>query len=269
MTTQFLEHQNGRLAYDDAGSGPLVMCVPSMGDLRSEYRFLIPQLVAAGYRAVSLDVRGHGESSTDWPDFSVAAIGSDILALIRHLNGGPAVLVGTSMAAGAGVWAAAEAPDLISGLVLIDPFVRGESTLSSRLMFGTLFARPWGPSMWLKYYATLYPTQKPADFAEYSAALRANLKSPGRMEALQRMLNVSKAASEQRLPRVTAPVTVLMGSKDRDFKDPEGEAKWVANSLRGTYTMIENAGHYPHAEMPEITGPIILSALRAFYENKN
>jgi pimeloyl-ACP methyl ester carboxylesterase len=240
-----------------------------MGDLRSEYRFLIPQLVAAGYRAVSLDVRGHGESSIDWPDFSVAGIGDDILALIRHLNGGRAVIVGASMAAGAGVWAAAEAPELISGLVLIDPFVRGESTLSGRLMFGALFARPWGPAMWLKYYATLYPTRKPSDFAEYSAALRANLKSPGRMEALQRMLNASKAASERRLLQVTAPVTVLMGSKDRDFKDPEGEAKWVANSLRGTYTMIENAGHYPHAEMPEITGPIILSVLKVFDENKN
>jgi pimeloyl-ACP methyl ester carboxylesterase len=262
MATQFFQHQNGRLAYDDAGSGPLVICVPSMGDVRGEYRFLAPQLVAAGYRAISLDVRGHGESSTDWSDFSVAAIGSDILALLRHLNAEAAFVIGTSMAAGAAVWAAAEAPDLIRGLVLIDPFVRGGGDLASRLMYGALFARPWGPSMWLKYYATLYPTRKPADFAEYSTALRANLTAPGRMEALHHMLAASKLASEQRLPRVTAPVTVLMGSKDRDFKDPEAEAKWVANSLRGTYQMIENAGHYPHAEMPDIAGPIILAALK-------
>ncbi|HZY41906.1 MAG TPA: alpha/beta hydrolase, partial [Anaerolineae bacterium] len=202
-------------------------------------------------------------------DFSVAGIGSDILALILHLNAGPATIIGTSMAGGAAVWAAAEAPTLISGLVLVDPFVRGEGTWTSQLMYATLFARPWGPSMWLKYYSTLYPTQKPADFATYSAALLSNLKSRGRMEALHQMLKASKAASEQRLPRVTAPVVVLMGSKDRDFKDPEGEAKWVANSLRGTYTLIENAGHYPHAEMPEITGPIILSALKAFHEKQN
>ena len=167
------------------------------------------------------------------------------------------------------MWAAAEAPALISGLVLVDPFVHGEGTWTSQLMYATLFARPWGPSMWLKYYSTLYPTRKPADFAEYSAALHANLKAPGRMEALQHMLKASKAASEQRLPRVAAPAVVLMGSKDRDFKDPEGEAKWVANSLRGTYILIENAGHYPHVEMPEITGPIILSALKTFHENKN
>jgi pimeloyl-ACP methyl ester carboxylesterase len=269
MSTHYLEHQGGKLAYDDAGSGPLVICVPSMGDLRGEYRFLIPQLVAAGYRAISLDVRGHGESSTDWPDFSVAGIGSDILALIRHLNAGPAIIIGTSMAAGAGVWAAAEAPTLISGLVLIGPFVRGDGDRALQLMFAALFARPWGPSMWLKYYSTLYPTRKPADFTEYSAALLANLKSPGRMEALHHMLNASKAASEQRLPRVTAPVVVLMGSKDRDFKDPEGEATWVANSLRSTYTMIENAGHYPHAEMPEVTGPVILSFLKAHNEIKD
>jgi pimeloyl-ACP methyl ester carboxylesterase len=115
--------------------------------------------------------------------------------------------------------------------------------------------------MWLKYFSTLYPTRKPADFAEYSAALRANLKAPGRMEALHHMLNASKLASEQRLPRVTAPVKVLMGSKDRDFKDPEAEAKLVANSLRGTYQMIENAGHYPHAEMPEVTAESIIAFL--------
>jgi pimeloyl-ACP methyl ester carboxylesterase len=269
MSTQYLEHQNGTLAYDDMGSGPLAICVPSMGDLRGEYRFLVPQLVAAGYHAISLDVRGHGESSTNWSDFSVAGIGSDILALIRHLNAGPAIIIGTSMAAGAAVWAAAEAPELISGLVLIGPFVRGDGDRILQLMFAALFARPWGPSMWLKYYSTLYPTRKPADFAEYAAALRANLKAPGRMEALHQMLNASKTASEQRLPRVTAPVVVLMGSKDRDFKDPEGEAKWVAHNLRGTYTMIENAGHYPHAEIPEITGPIILSTLKTFHENQN
>ena len=179
MNTQYLQHQNGTLAYDDTGRGPLVICVPGMGDLRGEYRFLIPQLVAAGYRAVSLDVRGHGESSTDWSDFSVAGIGSDILALIRHLNAGPAIVIGTSMAAGAGVWAAAEAPELISGLVLIGPFVRGDGDKFLQLMFAVMFARPWGPSMWLKYFSTLYPTRKPADFAEYAAALHSQPESAG------------------------------------------------------------------------------------------
>ena len=34
-----------------------------------------------------------------------------MVALIRHLDAGPAVIVGESMAAGAAIWAAAEAPE--------------------------------------------------------------------------------------------------------------------------------------------------------------
>jgi pimeloyl-ACP methyl ester carboxylesterase len=261
MNSQYLQQQGGTLAYDDAGQGPLVVCVPSMGDLRAEYRFLAPVLTTASYRVISLDVRGHGETSARWPDFSVGAIGSDVLTVIRNLQAGPAVIIGTSMAAGAAVWAAAEGSDCVSGLVLVGPFVRGEGTWLSNLMFSTLFARPWGPAMWLRYYATLYPTHKPADFDQYCRALQANLKEPGRQEALLKMIRASKSASEARLPRVTAPTLVLMGSKDRDFKQPEAEARWVADQLHGTYNLIEGAGHYPHAEMPEVTGALILSFL--------
>ena len=120
--------------------------------------------------------------------------------------------------------------------------------------------------MWVKYYSTLYPSQKPADFADYSARLLANLKERGRLESLMHMLHAPKRASEERIPRVNQPTLVLMGSKDPDFKNPESEAKWVAENLKGTYTMIENAGHYPHAETPEVTGPMILRFLQSLPE---
>ena len=261
MVTQFLKVHDGSIAYDDQGSGPLVICVPSLGDLRGEYRFLAPRLAAAGYRVISMDVRGHGETSPNWPDYSVGAIGSDMLALIRSLDSGPAALIGTSMAAGAAISAAAEAPELVSGLVLIDAFYRGSSKWQEKLLFSTLFSRPWGPAMWLKYYQTLYPTRPPQDFGAYCQSLKANLAQSGRMEALKEMLFASKEASEQRLASVKAPALVLMGSKDRDFKDPEGEAKLLASSLRAPYTMIQDAGHYPHAEMPEVTASLVISFL--------
>ena len=261
MNTQFLQLPQGKIAYDDAGQGPLVICVPSMGDLRGEYRFLAPRLVEAGYRVITMDVRGHGETSTAWSDFSVAGVGADILALIRSLDAGPAVVIGDSMAGGAAVWAAAEGPDLVSALLLIDPFVRGEGQWLTSLLFKLMFSRPWGPSMWTYYYSMLYPTHKPEDFAAYTAALRENLREPGRLEALQQMLAASKHASEERLPGVNRPALVLMGAKDPDFKDPEAEASWVARELHSRYTMIPGAGHYPQAEQPEVTAPLVLSFL--------
>lgn len=263
MATRFLDVPGGRLAYDATGSGPLVVCVPSMGDLRGEYRFLAPLVAAAGYRVVTLDVRGHGETSTGWSDYTVAGVGLDIVALIRALDAGRAVIVGTSMAAGAAVWAAAEAPELIAGLVLIGAFVRGEGGAAQRLMFHALFARPWGPALWLRYFKTLYPSRKPADFAAYCAALQTNLKQPGRMEALMQMMLASKRASAERLGRVAAPATVIMGSKDPDFKAPQDEGQWIAEQLHGPLHLIEGAGHYPHAEMPDVTSPLILAFLKS------
>jgi pimeloyl-ACP methyl ester carboxylesterase len=262
MTTQFLSTRAGRIAYEETGSGPLVICVPSMGDLRQEYRFLAPRLVASGYRVASMDVRGHGESSTGWSDYSVAGVGSDILALADHLGGGPAFVYGTSMAAGAAVWAAAEAPAALRGIILSGPFVRGGSTWLGALL-SLIFSRPWGPAAWQRYYTGLYPSRQPEDFAGYAARLRANLAEPGRIEALQAMLRASKAAAEARLARVSTPTLVLMGSKDPDFKDPAAEAAWVARSVRGETCLIEGAGHYPQAEFPAETAAVLLPFLKS------
>jgi len=274
MDTRYLEVPGGRLAYEfygEAGTGPLVVCAPGMGDLRGEYRFLAPQLAAAGWRVVAFDVRGHGDSSVYWDDYSVAAIGDDMLAFVRTLDLGPAYLVGTSMAGGAAVWAAAEAPELVAGLVLIDPFVRdgdGPRWLSN-LLLGALFTRPWGPALWIRYFTSLYPTARPADFRAYLSRLGANLREPGRFAALRRMLFASKSASEERLGRVIAPAFIVMGTKDRDFKNPANEAQLVAGSLvqaRSTIQLIEGAGHYPQAEMPAKTGPAVVSFLHQLRE---
>ena len=76
------------------------------------------------------------------------------------------------------------------------------------------------------------------------------------------MLFASKAAAAERLPRVAAPALVIMGTKDPDFKEPAAEANWVAQALHGRCELVQGAGHYPHAEMPETVGPLVLSFLQ-------
>jgi pimeloyl-ACP methyl ester carboxylesterase len=261
-----LQRPEGDLAYTDIGTGPLVVMLPGLGDLKEEYRFLGERLVAAGYRAVALDLRGHGASSTGWPAYTNAALGSDLLALVRHLDAGPATLIGTSMGAGGAAWAAAEAPGLVSKLVVIGPFVRNVPLPAwklalFRVLLRTAFVGPWGPAAWAAYYASLYPTRKPADFADYRDKLVANLKEPGRMAALQAMLHATKDDVEARLGSVRAPTLVVMGSKDPDFPDTAAEANTVAELLRGEATMIEGAGHYPHVEFADETARAIVAFL--------
>ena len=218
--TRYFNRPDGRIAYDDRGTGPLVVMVPALGDLRGEYRFLAPRIAAAGYRVITLDLRGHGESSTGWTDYSTSAIGGDVAALVAHLAGGPAIVVGTSLGAGAAVVAAATSPQNVAGLILIGPFVRDvHLPLSMRVILAVAlnvaFVGPWGPAAWGAYYASLYPSRKPDDFAEYKARLVANLREPARLAALQAMLRGSKADVEPKLDEVKAPALVIMGTRAR------------------------------------------------------
>jgi pimeloyl-ACP methyl ester carboxylesterase len=272
IRTDYLEWDGGRLAFDVRGTGPLVVCVPGIGDLRQEYRFLAPRLADEGFRVATLDLRGHGESSTGWHDLSAEAIGGDTLALVRHLGGEGALVVGTSMAAGAAVWAAAEDPKSVGGVVLVGPFVRdvGSATQQRlyRALFWVLLARPWGLSAWMRYWASLFPSRKPEDFEAYAEALRRNLGEKGRFAAVQgMMLGPSRREIEARLSRVDVPALVVMGTDDRDFKDPAAEARLVADRLRGDVALVDGAGHYPHVEFAEATGERILSFARGLGES--
>ena len=264
MNTQYLQTDKGKIAYDDAGAGVPVILVPGMGVLRSEYRLLAPQLISAGFRVITMDLRGHGESDARWNAYSIEEMGTDILALIRHIDAGPAVVVGHSFSAGSAVWAAVEAPDLVRGLVMLGPVVRGEVGAAMRTLMTVLFARPWGPQAWLMYYGKLFPTRKPADWETYTAVLKKNLSEPGRLESLKKLMLEPKTASDARLPRISMPALVIMGSKDPDFKDPAHEAKWIAEQVKGSYEIIEDAGHYPQTEMPEITGKLVTTFLEKF-----
>ena len=64
--TEYLTLDEGTIAYDLSGAGPLVVLAHGMGDSRHSYRFVVPALVAAGYRVANVDLRGCGESSTGW-----------------------------------------------------------------------------------------------------------------------------------------------------------------------------------------------------------
>lgn len=259
--TRYLDRPDGRIAYDVEGSGPVVVCLPGMGDVRSVYRFLARDLVTAGYRVATMDLRGHGESDTTFAAYDDLAAGGDALALVAEL-GGPAVLMGNSMGAAAAAWAAAEDPDAVAGLVLVGPFVRDVPMgAAARWALRLALRRPWGPWAWTTYYARLYPSSPPADLGTHRAAIRAGFDRPGGWQAFVATTRTSHAPVEARLDEVRAPALVVMGTADPDFPDPSAEARWVADRLGGEVFLVHGAGHYPQAECPEAVTPEVIRFL--------
>lgn len=266
--TLYLERPGGRISYDDSGGdGPLVVAAPGMGDLRQVYRLLAAELVGAGYRFVSMDLRGMGESTIDWQDYSDEAIGADLVALIDELGSGPAIVVGNSLTAASAVLAATTRPDAIAALVLMGPFVRDVPTSwFQKLAFRALLLPPWGRSAWVSYYRKqMYPLAPPTDHDEYVSALADNLGEPGRFKAFHSLAFNSHAAAEARLDDVSVPVLIVMGTADPDFPEPTEEARYLSERLAAELHLVEGAGHYPQAEAPET----VAAAIRAFVSDRD
>jgi pimeloyl-ACP methyl ester carboxylesterase len=259
---QFLTRPEGRIAFEVDGAGPLVVLVPGMGDLRSTYRHLAPRLRAAGYRVAVTDLRGHGASDATFSTFGDEATAGDLIALVEHL-GGPAVLVGNSLGAGAAALVAALRPDLVGGLVLVGPFVRDpELNLATRLLLRVAMARPWGARAWGAYLPTLNAGRRPDDFDAHLAAIARSMSRPGYARAFwQTTRQTTHAPVEAHLGQVDAPTLVIMGELDPDWADPAAEAQWIATTLRGDVVMVADAGHYPQSQQPEITSDAILAFL--------
>jgi pimeloyl-ACP methyl ester carboxylesterase len=251
--------EGGTIAYEATGpqDGPLVVCVHGMGDNRSTFRLLAPLLAAAGHRVVSIDARGYGESSVGWESYAHQGIGRDLLAVIDHLGRSSATIVGHSIGCAAAVWAAAEKPSTVDGLVLIGTFsgdsqVKGWMKAASRLVAS--------PALWGVFYGTLFKAGRPDDFALRRKALVANLREPGRKAALRAQIEESLSGVRSRYGEVTCPVLIITGTKDPDMADPGAEARAVLSKLRpgiGEVVMAEGAGHYPHLEKPEETARMV------------
>jgi pimeloyl-ACP methyl ester carboxylesterase len=259
MTTSYLEVDGGRIAYEVSGDGPLVVCVPGMGDVRQVFRHTAPALVAAGYRVAVMDLRGHGDSDTTFADHGDPATARDLLALIAHL-GGPAVVLGSSMGAAAAVLAAAERPAAVTGFVLLGPFVRDGLSKPMELVTRLALLKPWGPAFWRSYYRRFYPGRPPADLAAHIERIGRAQARPGAWTAFVRTVFAGHAEAAAVVDRVRGvPTLVVMGEKDPDWKDPVAEGTWVADTLGGELLRVPAAGHYPMAEYPETVNPAVVA----------
>jgi len=116
MTIELVTIETTELTYGclTAGdSGPLALCLHGFPDTAHGWRYLLPALASAGYRAVAPFMRGYAPTSIP-PDgqYHVATLARDAVALHDAFGGeSDAVLIGHDWGALATYGAAAYAPD--------------------------------------------------------------------------------------------------------------------------------------------------------------
>jgi len=109
-----------RFVYRELGSGPLVILIHGFPGFGYTYNKILPQLAQAGYHVVEFAQRGY--FPTDIPltgDYSMFALGKDVLGLITALGEEQAYIVGHDFGATAAYGAAILEPQKIVRLVTI------------------------------------------------------------------------------------------------------------------------------------------------------
>ena len=118
--TSFLEVVGCRIAFDDVGSGRTVLFSHGAGADRHMFDAQVPVLVEAGYRVITWDLRGHGDSRPNHEPVTAHRLVADLLELCRHLGLERPVLVGQSLGGNLSQEVIRREPQLAAGLVVID-----------------------------------------------------------------------------------------------------------------------------------------------------
>lgn len=88
------------LHFTDYGTGQPVVLIHGWPLSGRSWEGQVPALVGAGYRVITYDRRGFGQSSQPWHGYEYDTFTADLAALLDHLDLTDAVLIGFSMGGG-------------------------------------------------------------------------------------------------------------------------------------------------------------------------
>jgi pimeloyl-ACP methyl ester carboxylesterase len=266
----------------EAGHGPLALCLHGFPDTAHTWRYLLPGLAAAGFRAVAPFMRGYAPTAIPADGcYDLGALASDANALHEVLGGDEhAVLIGHDWGAEAAYIATAAAPGRWRRLVTmasppaaLDPVLFSDYEQLKRFFYLFLFRdtpglaeqivaadgmafigrlrQDWSPGFdageWVDRVRQSLgdPARLSAAISYYRAPLAADLAAD--LPAGPAPYQAERQAAGQRAPQ---PTLYLHGSADgcigvdlvRDAERHLGPG----SRLR----VIQDAGHFPQVEQP-------------------
>ena len=274
--TELLTFQNGLLTFSAQamGDGPIVLCLHGFPDNAGSFRHQLPVLAEAGYRAISLTLRGYEPRSipTDG-DYTIETVATDILAVIDSLNAGPVHLIGHDWGAAVAYVAAAAAPERFRSLTVMavphaGRFARDGLRIPRQLRLSWymgLFNIPW-LSDWIvsrrdyRFIRWLWRDWSPSWQPEPGVleGVISTLSQPGvRSAALgyyRAALSIKAllVSVEEAHYSVPVPTLALSGERDGCIASDVFEELMVAQDFpQGlTFSRIPQAGHFLHQEQP-------------------
>lgn len=262
--------------------GPLVVLLHGGGQTRHAWKGTGERLADQGYRTVSLDARGHGDSS--WaPDgnYVQSAMVADLVAVLdqlvdEHPGGATAgtdharpVLVGASMGGGVALHAIGDDHVDATGLVLVDiaPRIEPEGV---RKIHDFMFGAPDGFASLDEVADAIASYQPHRERPRSTDGLGKNVRlgpdgryrwhwDPRFMQG-PRDLGTRQAQQEDYARRLTVPTLLVRGGLS-DIVSPEGAQEFLALCRHAEYVDVGGASHMVAGDRNDVFADAVVDFL--------
>ena len=275
--------------YLELGSGPLVLCLHGFPDNAFTYRYLLPALAGAGFRAVAPFMRGYAPTSRPQDErYQSVLLAQDGVALISALGADHAFVVGHDWGALATYGVAALAPERVRKIVTLAA-AHPATLLGAMATNYDMIKGGWHAYFFQMPFAEQAVAANDYEFIErwwrdaspeydlpreISESVKETFRQPGVVTAAlgyyRHTMNPANrdpalAALQEKVTATPTPVPVLAfhGTKDRPGRLEAFEQmdRFFAAGLEKV--ILPGAGHFLHLERPTEVNTKIVEFLKA------
>ena len=261
---QFVELADGLTHYELAGpdSGQVVILVHGLSVPYYIWDTTFKALVRAGFRVVRYDIFGRGYSDRPDIDYDGALFERQIIDLIYAFDlESPVDLIGLSMGGAVTMRFAANNPELVRKIVLVDPTHEASSTPVLPEWIGSYgLALSLIPGLAEGQFADfLHPENYPLWAYRYRVQMQYEGFRRAIISTIYEFGPEDHLANYRKVQELRLPVQLIWGVQDQTI-DIAG-ADTVQGVLDVEFLPIDESGHLPHIEQADIVNPAIVEFL--------
>ena len=243
---------------DSGGEGPAILLSHGFGMGHEMWDPQVGPLTEAGWRVVTYDERGWGQTTFTEP-FTYWDLATDAISLLDHIGVDMAVLGGMSQGGFLTLRAALIAPDRVRAVLLVDSEA-GSLNEEEYAQFTGLFNAALAEGLAGPVGDILQAVMFGPDFDASIWRAKWNSKPVAAWTGATECL-FERDSVVERLGEITCPAIVFHGDIDAAIPLERGRA--TADGLGGptTFVTVPGAGHSSNLENPEVVNVALLEFL--------
>ena len=237
------------LAYDDLGRGDPVVLIHGLGSSARDWERQL-DAISSDHRVIAVDLRGHGRSGKPRGPYSIELFASDVAGLISHLDIAPASIVGISLGGMVAFQLAADHPDLLDKVVVVNALPDADLLSGARLQIAIrkLIVRALGLRKMGEYLAPrLFPDEGMDDERRMLVERWAENDKRAYLASLQAVVDWPGVTN--RLSGFRGPM--LMVSASDDYIPLEAKAPYLERLPQIEHHVIDDSHHAVPVERPD------------------